>query len=253
MEASLKEMMVFAASKMIKDNDVVMVGTGLPLVASYLAKRTHAPNATLVFESGAINPVPEFIALGPGDYPLICSAVRASGIFEALSLNQRGKIDIGFLGGAEIDMYGNINSTLIGDVVRPTTRLPGSGGANDIASSAKKVVLIATHKKRTFPARVNYITSPGYIDGPGSRERCGLPGGGPGHLITDLGIFGFDEETKRMRILSIHPGATPEMIEENTQFEILGVRGAEIPATDAPDSATLKTLRRIDPTGIVLK
>ncbi|HML36783.1 MAG TPA: CoA-transferase [Bacillota bacterium] len=253
MKASLDELMVFSAARLIKDYDVVMVGTGIPLVAAYLAKRTHAPNSVLVFESGALDPIPEYIAVGPGDYPLISSAVKATSLFDSLLLNQRGKIDLGFLGGAEIDMYGNINSTVMGDQKKPDVRLPGSGGANDIASCAKKVVLIAKHDKKKLPAKVSYLTSPGYLGGPGEREQTGLPGGGPAMLITNLGLFGFDEETKRMKVISLHPGVTPQVTAENTGFEILGLDADDIAETELPDETTLEILRKIDPDGIVLK
>lgn len=128
-------------------------------------------------------------------------------LFDALGYVQRGKVDIAFLAAAEIDQYGNLNATVVGDYLHPICRLPGSGGANDMGSGAKKIVVVSKHIRRKFPERVSFITTPGFINGPGDRERYGLNGEGPVRVLTDLGVFGFDEKTKRMKILSIHPGS----------------------------------------------
>ena len=150
-----------------------------------------------------------------------------------------------FLGAAEIDQYGNLNATVIGDYDWPVCRLPGSGGANDMGSGAGKIVVISRHLRRKFPARVAYITTPGFLDGPGARERCGLRGEGPVRVVTDLGVFGFDDETKRMKIISIHPGVDKREIIENTQFEILGM-DQPIPVTQERSEEIQRFLRRLD-------
>ena len=150
-----------------------------------------------------------------------------------------------FLGAAEIDQYGNLNATVIGDYDRPVCRLPGSGGANDMGSGAGKIVIISRHLRRKFPARVAYITTPGFLDGPGARERCGLRGEGPVRVVTDLGVFGFDDETKLMKIISIHPGVDKQEIIDNTQFEILGMN-RPIPVTQERSAEIQQFLRRLD-------
>ncbi len=247
----LDEIMVYVASKTIKDHDVVLVGTGLPLVTSYYAQRTHAPNLTMVFESGAVSPVPKDLAVGPGDFPLQKTAIMQSSLFDALSYAQRGIIDVGFLGGAEIDEYGNINTTVIGSYNKPDVRLPGSGGANDIASCAKKTIIIAKHKLRTFPKKLCYITTPGYLSGVKDRKDHGLRGEGPACLVTDFGLFVYDEKTRRTRIKSIHPGVTKQQIIENTGFEILGIE-EDVPETQIGGQKELDIIRSIDPTNMYL-
>jgi len=244
-QVTTDEIMVYAASKMINDGEVALIGTGLPMIAAYLAKATHAPNTVLIFESGVIDARSRHMATGVGDFPLVSGAVKTGGLFDSLSLLQGGKIDLGFLGTAEVDTYGNINSTVIGPYHQPKVRLPGSGGANDIASLAGRVIIIAKHQKRKFPAKLSYLTTPGFIDGPGARERYGLRGKGPQKLISDLGIFGFDEETKRMRIESLHPGVTLEMVKENTGFELLGADG-DIPTTEIPPAEIVRLIRELD-------
>jgi glutaconate CoA-transferase subunit B len=245
------ELMAVAASKEIQDGEVAFIGTGLPMIAAYLAKYTHAPGVTLLFESGIIDPRPSSLATGVGDFCLLTNCVKATGLYYALGLLQGGFVDLGFLGAAEIDQYGNINSTVIGDYVKPKVRLPGSGGANDIASLAKRVVVIVSHEKRKFPPKCYYVTTPGYLEGPGAREREGLRGGGPVRVITNLAVTGFDEDTKRMKLESLHPGAHLEEVLENTGFEL--IVPDNIPETPVPTEEELRLLREvIDPEGFYI-
>lgn len=245
MKWSKEELMISAAADAIEDYDVALVGIGLPNLAAMLAKQTHAPNLKLIFESGAIDAKPDDLPQGPGDFPLLKTSVMTTSLFNALGYVQRGKVDIAFLGAAEIDQYGNLNATVIGNYDSPLCRLPGSGGANDMGSGAGRIVVISRHVRRKFPEKVSYITTPGFISGPGDRERYGLKGEGPVRVITDLGVFGFDEKTKRMKILSIHPGVKRKEIIENTQFEILGMDG-EIPTTEVKSDEIHQLIQVLD-------
>lgn len=246
-----QEIMVSVAAHEIKNNEVCFIGTGLPMIAAYLAKFTHAPNANLIFESGIIDSFPKYLATGVADFTITSNCTKISGLLYAMSLLQGEKIDIGFIGGAEIDQYGNINSTAIGDYFFPNVRLPGSGGANDVSSCAKRTVLIIPHQRRKFSKKVSYITSPGHIDGKDSRERHGLKGQGPVKVITDLAVLGFDSETKRMKIESLHPGVSLKEIEENTGFKL--IIPDDILYTEVPNKNEVKLIRKIDPNGIYLK
>ena len=251
MDFTREELMAVAATREIGDGEVAIIGTGLPMIAAYLAKKTHAPGACLFFESGIIGAFPKELAIGVGDFRLLSNCVKASGLYYALSLIQGGYVDLGFLGAAEIDPYGNINSTVIGDYSQPKVRLPGSGGANDIASLAKRVVVIVPHEKRKFPSRCHYITTPGYLDGPEGRKSAGLPGGGPTRVITNLAIMGFDSDSKRMQIESIHPGVSLDEVQENTGFELLVSKTLTEP--QAPNEEQLHLLRNIiDPEGVYI-
>ena len=237
-----------AAARELADGEVAFIGTGLPMVAAYLALFTHAPRLHLVFESGIIGAQPRGLAIGVGDFKLLSHCQKAASLYYALSLLQAGRVDVGFLGAAEIDAYGNINSTAIGDYLRPTVRLPGSGGANDIASLARRVVVIVPHERRKLPARLHYLTTPGYLDGGDHRRRAGLVGGGPRRVITNLAVLGFEPEGHRMRVESLHPGVSLEEVRARTGFE-LSVPPA-VPETVPPTSEQVRLLReRIDPAG----
>ncbi len=250
-ECSREELMAVAAAREIRDSEVAIIGTGLPMIAAYLAKYTHAPGVTMFFESGIIDAQPESLATGVGDFCLMTDCTKTSGLYYALSLLQGGFVDLGFLGAAEIDQYGNINSTAIGDYRRPKVRLPGSGGANDIASLAKRVVVIVPHERRKFPSRVGYVTTPGHLGGAGEREANGLRGAGPVRVITNLAILGFDDATKRMRLESLHPGVSLDEVKENTGFDLL--LPDEAPTTVGPSAEDVRLLREvIDPSGVYL-
>lgn len=240
-------LMAIAAAREIKDGEVAFIGTGLPMVAAYLAKATHAPSVSLVFESGIIDPAPLELATGVGEYRLAYGATAIRGTRAALTLLQQGKIDLGFLGTAEIDAHGNLNSTVIGHYRRPKVRLPGSGGANDIASMATRTVVIARVGQRRFVEKLNYLTTPGHLTGPGARRAAGLPGRGPIRVITDMGVLGFDPNTLRMRIESLFPGFSPDQIQAEIGFRL--ETPGELKTDSPPDAEALALLKRIDPAG----
>jgi glutaconate CoA-transferase subunit B len=245
------ELMAVCGSRLIKNGEVVFIGTGLPMVAALLAKRTHAPRARIVFEAGFIDSNAKDIALSIADSRLGWRASGAIGLFETLGLMlQGGHVDLGFVGAAQIDEYGNINTTYIGSFEKPSVRLPGSGGGNDIVSSAKRVVIIMTHEKRKMVKKLDYLTSPGFLDGPGAREKTGLRGGGPSLVVTNLCQMDFDPVTKRIRLATVHPGVTVEQVLENTGFDLIVPR--HVPPTDLPTCEEIELLRAIDPTGIYI-
>lgn len=248
------EMMAVATSRFIHEGQTAFIGTGLPMVAGYLAKATHAPNVNLMFESGVLAPEPRTIARAVGDPRLQSTARRVSGMLDALLLLQGGNVQFGVLGGAQVDLYGNINSAAVGGdgYRRPATRLGGSGGANDIASAAREFLIVVRHNRRTFVEKVDHLTTPGYIAGPGSREAAGLRGRGPVGVVTDLGVFGFDDETKRMTATSLHPGVQWEQVTAATGFNL--DRPTILPTTEPPSTKELNLLRhQIDPEGVYLK
>lgn len=248
------ELMTVATSRFIVDGQNVFIGTGLPMVAAYLAKATHAPNATLMFESGVLAPEPRSIAKAVGDPRLQSTARRVTGMLDALLLLHGGNVDFGVLGGAQVDRFGNINSTAIGPggYAKPSTRLGGSGGANDIASAAKAFLIVMRHTRRAFVNKVDHVTSPGFLDGPGARERAGLRGGGPVGVVTDLGIFGFRPDSKEMYVRSLHRGVTLDQVADATGFALLP--NDDLIETPAPTAHELELLRtQIDPDGFYLK
>lgn len=246
-----QEIMAVAAAREIRNGEVAFIGTGLPMVAAYLAKATHASEAVLVFESGIVDARPRELAEGVGDLRLLVGCVKSTGLYYALSLLQGGFIDIGFLGAAEVDQFGNLNSTAIGEYRRPTVRLPGSGGANDIGSLARRLVIMVPHERRRLVPRVQYLTTPGFLDGPGARERVGLRGEGPTRVITDLAVLDFDPASKRMRLATLHPGVTVEEVEARTGFPLLRAPG--LGETPPPSAEEIRLLReRIDPEGMYI-
>jgi acyl CoA:acetate/3-ketoacid CoA transferase alpha subunit/acyl CoA:acetate/3-ketoacid CoA transferase beta subunit len=243
-ECTRNEMMIVAAARQIREGEIAIVGTGLPMAATALAMHTHAPNLNYIVETGIGDLMPVHASLSVADTRLLGAARPAfvRNILEALGfLVQRGLADVGFLGGAQIDMYGNLNATCVGDYAKPKKRFPGSGGANPIASCAKRILTIIRHEKRRFLERVEYITSPGHLQGGDSRQKAGLRGGGPDRVITDLGIMDFEPETKRMRVVSLHPGVTREKIQEATGFPLLFA--PEVAVTAPPSAEELNILR----------
>lgn len=253
-----QEIIVVAGAKVLEDKKVVFVGTGLPMVASLLAKLTHAPGLITVFEAGAVGPpLLHGLPLSVGDSKTFTGASYVKGLNAAFELTQRGFADFGFIGGAEVDMFGNLNSTMIGNFPegyqKPKVRLPGSGGASDMAASCERTILIVPHDKKKFNAKLNYITSPGHLDGsPNARYNAGMQGKGPYRLISTKGIFDFEEKSKRMRILSTFPGETIESIQAATGFELLiAPNVSEFPA---PTAEEVRMIREdIDPTGVFVK
>ncbi len=240
------ELMAAAGAREIKDREVVAVGLGLPVVATFLAKQTHAPNMTMLFELGVIDPEPVHAGVGLADPRVWYRAKVLSSFVDILgSILHRGRVDVGFLGGLETDRYGNLNTTLIGDPQGKFRHMIGSGGANDIASSAKRNILIMRHDERKLKKTISFVTSPGYVTGGDSRARAGLRGG-PSRVITDKAIFGFHPETKEMMVLSIHPG--------NTIEDVVGTMGfapivpEHVPFTEPPERDQLRLIREvIDP------
>jgi glutaconate CoA-transferase, subunit B len=247
------ELLVCVGSRILEDNSTVEVGTGVPMAATLLAQKVHAPNIIAIFEAGGVAPLMPGLPISVGDSRTSYKAVMASTMNDVMETCQRGMVDYTFLGGAQIDMYGNLNSTMMGDDYQnPKVRFPGSGGANDLGSLCWKTIVITPMDKRRFVEEVNYVTTPGYLNGKGARERAGLPGGsGPFKVITNLAILGYDEETCRMRIESLHPGVTVEQVQENCAFELLIAPAVE--STTPPTREELRTLREeVDPDGYII-
>ncbi len=245
---TMSQLMVAAAAREITDNEIVFVGMRLPLLGFLLAKSSHAKNATGIYELGiardSIAPEP---IMTMGDLPNLFRAQWLCDTADMMGLLQQGMVDVSFIGGAQVDRFGNLNTTYIGSTKKPETRLPGSGGACDLASLAKRHIIIMAHQKHRFVQRVDYITSPGYGDGPGWRKRAGLPRGGPSAVITTLGVLRFDSKTREMELVSIHPGVSVEQVRENTGWPLR--ISPDIFETPAPATEELKTLRRFDPNG----
>src|SRR5438552_600978 len=216
------ELMICCAARLLEDGESVAVGTGVPCAAAMLAQRTHAPNLLIFFEAGGVAPQLPTMPISVGDSRTFYRGLMATSMADVMETCQRGLMDYTFLGGAQIDPFGNLNSTLIGnDYARPKVRLPGSGGANDLASLCWRILVVTNHDPRRFVEKLDFLTTPGYLTGPGAREAAGLPPGtGPYRVITDLAILAYHEETKRTEILSLHPGITLEQIRANTGFEL---------------------------------
>lgn len=248
-EFTTLELMAVCGSRAIKNGEVVFIGTGLPMISAMLAKKTHAPAAKIVYEAGFIDSNAKDIALSIADSRLGYRASAAIGLIETLgTMLQGGHVDVGFVGAAQIDEYGNINTTYIGSFEKPSVRLPGSGGGNDIVSLAKHVVVIMPHEKRKMVKKLDYLTSPGFIGGPGQREKAGIRGGGPSLVVTNLCQMDFDPETKRIRLATIHPGITLQQVIDNTDFDLAAPE--HVPTTEPPTCEELAILRMIDPNGI---
>ncbi|MEO8277958.1 MAG: CoA-transferase [Thermoanaerobaculia bacterium] len=248
------ELMVCAAARELCDGEVVFVGIGLPNLACNLARRLHAPNLVLIYESGAVGAVPERIPVSIGDPALVTNSIAIASMSEIFyNYLQGGKIDVGFLQGAQIDRFGNLNTTVIGDYDHPKVRLPGSGGACEIAIHAKRVLVIAPQTKKTFPAKIDFITSPGHLEGGDARKRHNFPGAGPQKVITDLALydFGTGETAGEMTLASLHPGATLDRVRENLGWEPR--IAATLQTTTPPTSEELRLLREeLDPKGLYL-
>ena len=240
------ELMAVSGARELEDGQVVAVGIGLPMVATFLAKRTHAPHMTMLFELGVINPEPIHTAVGLADPRAWYRATSLSSFADILgSVLHHGRVDVGFLGGLEVDQYGNLNTTTVRDSKGEFRHMIGSGGANDIASSAKKTIYIMRQEKRKFRESVSFITSPGYVKGSRSRQEAGL-GGGPSRVITDKAIFGFHPETKQMMLISIHPGNKLEDVLSTLDFRPFIPQ--EIAFTEPPAKEQLRLIREvIDP------
>ncbi len=239
------ELMVCQAARQLRNAEVLFVGIGLPNLACNLARRLHAPDLVLIYESGAVGAVPDRLPISIGDPALVTNSLSVCSMFDIFNYYlQGGLIDVGFLQGAQIDRFGNLNTTVIGDYEKPSVRLPGSGGACEIAILAKRVLVIAPQSKRSFPERVDFITSPGFVDGPLTRQRLGMPGQGPAMVITDLGCFEFEDG--EMVLTSLHPDRTLEEIRENTGWDVR--IAPDLGTTAEPTAEELRTIREdLDP------
>jgi len=239
------EVMTVAASRLLEDHKVMFAGIGQPLVAAALARRRQAPNLTVILEGGMIG-----IHLMPGELPDSTNEMRAAIGAEMVTsatdiflLAQRGFFDYGFVGVAQVDMYGNVNTSLIGDHDRPSTRLPGPGGANDIASLCNQTVVVTNHEPRRFVERVDFVTSPGHLSGGDSRQEAGLRHGGPSWVVTDLACLDFEPASRRMRLRHLQPGVTIERVQAATDFELLVAD--EVTTLDPVTEGELTVLRQL--------
>lgn len=253
MEYTLREMMTIMAAREIRNGDIVFCGTGIPMLAAMAAKNINAPESIMFFETGALDSKLEEIPMSIADSRVMYKTSSNVGILEAFYTMQNritGDKVIAILGAAQIDKFGNLNSTSLGDYFRPTTRMPGSGGACDAASFAPRVIIFIDHEKRRFVKTLDYLTSPGYLDGPKGRETAGLPVGGPIAVITNMAVMKFDDQTKEMYLESYYPGITPREILDNMEFNVDVSRATEsIP----PSEMELKILReKCDPQRLIL-
>jgi glutaconate CoA-transferase, subunit B len=238
------EMMTVAASRALKSTDVCFVGIGMPSAACNLARLTHAPGVTLIYESGTIATKPSVLPLSIGDGELCDTALTTVPVPEMFRYwLQGGRITVGFLGGAQIDRFANLNTTVVGPYDKPKTRLPGGGGAPEIAVSCGEIFIIMSQTKRGFVDRLDFVTSFGHGEGGGHRARLGVTTKGPTRLITDLCVFEPDPETKEMMVTSIHPGVTRDEIDGNTGWKVKYAAG--ISETAAPSAAELEVLRAL--------
>ncbi len=246
------EIMAAAGARELRDGEVVIVGLGLPEVATVLAKRTHAPGLSALLEVGVMNSVPKDTPVGLADSRIFYRATCWSGFLDVMGMNlHRGVVDVGFLGALELDRFGNINTTLLKQESGKVRYVNGSAGGNDVASLAKRVIVIMRHEKRKLPLAVAHLTSPGFVGGR-SRQELGLRGGGPWRVITDMGVLGFDSATHSASLLSLHPGIRLEALIENTGFPLLIPK--EVSATPLPTAEELRLLREeIDPNRVYLK
>jgi glutaconate CoA-transferase subunit B len=248
------EMIAYTGSRMLEDNKIVFVGTGLPMIASMHAQLTHAPGLSMIFEAGALSPILEIgMPLSVGDTRACRKACYLKGLCAVFELTQRGHADYAFIGGAQIDMYGNVNSTFEGgSYTRPKTRFPGSGGAGAMAANCEHTIIIMALEKRRFVKKLDFLTSIGYGDGsPDFREKAGVMGSGPYRVITNEALFGFDEKTKRMMLLEIAPGRKPEQIQQKVSFELL--IASDLKEMKEPKEEDLRVFREVcDPDGYFL-
>jgi len=250
-EYNATELMIINAARLLKDGDQVFVGVGIPNLACNLARRTHAPNLQMIYEAGVIGARPNRLPLSIGDPTLVSGALSVCSMFEVFSLYlQRGNIDVGFLGGAQIDQFGNINATVIGDYQHPKVRLPGSGGSMEIAAWANRCYIITPHQLRRFPARVDFHTSAGFLEGGDDRAKTGVRGSGPQAVVTNLGILKPDANGELV-LAALHPGCSFEQAQANTGWEL---KQAETMAyTAAPTAEELRILREeLDPQRIYI-
>ncbi len=246
-EYTATELAICTASRMLEDGATVGVGTGAPCATAMLAQKRHAPHLLVAFEAGGLAPLLPSMPISVGDSRTFFRAQMATSMGDVMEACQRGMMDYAFLGGAQIDPFGNLNSTVIGDHANPKVRFPGSGGGNDFASLCWHTLVMTQHNRRRFVERLDFLTTPGFLSGPGAREAAGLPaGGGPYKVITDLAVMGYDPVTCRMQVESLHPGVTFERVQANTGFELL--MAPDTGKTAPPEEEELRILREeVDP------
>ena len=251
MEYTASELMTINAARLLKNGDVVFVGVGIPNLACNLARHTHAPDLLMIYEAGVVGARPSRLPLSIGDPTLVSGSSLVCSMYDIFSYYlQRGNVDVGFLGGAQIDQYCNINATVIGDYDHPKVRLPGSGGAMEIAGWANRCYIITPHQKRRFPAKVDFCTSAGFLDGSGAREKIGVRGTGPQAVVTNLGVLEPDEHGELV-LSALHPGVTIEQVQENTGWDLK--TAPEVKVTALPTEEELSILRnQLDPDKIYL-
>lgn len=250
----LTELMVVRCAKEIRDGEVVFAGVGLPLLVVSFAMATHAPNMILFTEGGSIRATtPPGLAITVDDPALFTNADATYGMISTMAALQRGEVDVAFIGGSQIDKYGNINSTGVGSWSSPDTftYFAGSGGANDMATSGKRVLAIMPQDPKKFVERVDYITSPGFLDGPGARERLGMIGGGPSVVVSTMAVYRFDENTREMVLAEYFPGQSVDKVRANCSFDLKVAE--DVRETEPPTDEEITLLRNIDPTGFYLR
>jgi glutaconate CoA-transferase subunit B len=241
-------MMAVAASRMLRDGEVCFVGIGLPSLAANLARATHAPGCVLVYESGTIGAKPRRLPLSIGDGELAETADTVVSVPEIFAYwLQAGRIDTGFLGAAQIDRFGNLNSTVIGDYAHPSVRLPGAGGAPEIAASCRRTLVMLRQSPRTFVDRLDFRTTVGFGDGPGARERLGLAGGGVAAVITDLAVLEPDPGSRELVVTGLHPGVEPDDVRAATGWDVRIAPG--VAALDPPAAGEMEALRALRAAG----
>lgn len=250
---SPRELMAVAAARMINDGDIVFCGTGISMLAAMAAKHISAPNSVIFFETGAIDSRLEEIPLAVADSRVMYASSVNGGLadsFAAMQNRVTGKRVVGILGAAQIDQFGNLNSTAIGDYSNPIVRFSGSGGACDVASFVDRSIIFMQHERRKFVRKVDYLTSPGWLDGPDGRRKAGLPGNGPSAVITNMAVMGFDDNTKEMFLNAYFPQTSPAKILDNMGFEVDVSRASEL---EPPSQMELQILRgRCDPDRLIL-
>jgi len=250
---SSSELMTINAARLLRDGDVVFVGVGLPNIVCNLAQRTVAPELQLVYESGVFGARPERLPLSIGDPTLVSGSTAVTSMFELFAYYlQAGLIDVAFLGGAQIDRYGNLNTTVIGDYAKPKVRLPGSGGACEIAIHARQILVIMRQAQRSFVDKLHFRTSPGHSGDPEHDGARGWWGSGPTSVVTDLGTYGFDEATGEMTLMTMHPGVTLDQVRENMGWD--PKIAEDLGETPAPTEEELRLIREeLDPGGTYTK
>ncbi len=251
MDYSASELMTINAARLLRDGDVVFVGVGLPNLACNLARRTHAPNLYMIYEAGVIGARPSRLPLSIGDPTLVSGAAAVCSMYDVFTLYlQRGNVDVGFLGGAQIDKYGNINATVVGEYDHPKVRLPGSGGSMEIAAWANRCYIMTPHQKRRFPEKVDFQTSAGFCYNGHSRKEAGVRGGGPQAVVTNLGILEPAEDGELV-LTALHPGVKVEEAQANTGWPLRVA--ADLRITQPPTAEELRILREeLDPNKIYL-